>query len=259
VRAVTQVVRYRGDTEEERQAAFRRDAANRAPAGWTVTAQISEYVSGAPGPELVVTYEREADAGGSDYPSTASSDQGHASAWSAPTSYGAPARRGAPAPRPPAGWPVAAQSAPPMGWDTPPAQRPRSSGWDAPDLGDYRSTGAEGRPWIRRVLAIGSPILFVLVSGMTPADWGGSHPAGDYFPMAVEIALMAAFLLGLGLYAARQTMLGRGIWQIAAVALAILAGVFALVAVLYFAYATGLTAPAVEGALLPTIPLERLP
>jgi hypothetical protein len=53
-----ETVRYWGETEADRQAAFATDSAVRARAGWTPLDQITEFAFGKTGMDLVVTYRR---------------------------------------------------------------------------------------------------------------------------------------------------------------------------------------------------------
>jgi hypothetical protein len=226
VTAITQIVRYRGDTEEERRAAFAKDAAVRSAAGWTVAGQTSEYVLGVLAPELVVTYQREAGAGIADYPTTAphdSPDHGR-------TRSDTPATR----PRPP--WTPAAPPHPPAGWGSPsgPASQPTWNGAPAPT-----AVRASGNAWLRRLLVFGSAILFTVFSGLPPADWNGLHPSEGYFWMGMETGLIGTFLLGLGLYAAGWRVIHPAIWRIVAVVLVILAAICTLVTLDYFGNAAG--------------------
>jgi hypothetical protein len=58
VAATQETVRYWGETEAQRDAAFRPDSVARGAAGWRVLSQTTEWPFGKLGLDLVVTYER---------------------------------------------------------------------------------------------------------------------------------------------------------------------------------------------------------
>jgi hypothetical protein len=63
-----ETVRYRAETDPERQQAFAADADLKARDGWVPVSQATEYPIGKPGLELVVTYERPIASGAGDDP-----------------------------------------------------------------------------------------------------------------------------------------------------------------------------------------------
>ena len=221
---VRQIIRYRGDTDEARLAALTADSAARAAAGWTVAAQATEYVFGAVAPELVVTYERESGAPLAGNP---------AAAPAAPAAPGNPYESSG----------SGTFDAPPAAWAYPAGQWYQPDADVPPPAKPFRLPGILDRAWLRRLLIIGSPILFVAFSGLTPHSWDGIHPVADYAWIGVEITLAGTLLLGLGLYAGRWKLIHPGIWRTAAIALAVTAALCGLAAATYFAYAVGLDTP----------------
>ena len=249
--AIRQTVRYRGDTEEARQAAFRADVPTRAAAGWVVATQGTEYEMGAPGPELVVTYEHPTDfeppPESQWRPMPAPPSQaGRAAAWKPATAANEPAA-----------WTPQRPARAPVAW-APPRPAPRPEPWD---VGGYAATvpvpgrtqqadkdGDEtsARLWLRRLMTFGTPVVFVAVALMIPSAQEGRPATADYPALAVESALIGVFTLGIAWYAARWRGLRRILRWLVVSGLVLLAILFGLAAL---QYASGV-GPSAAGPLL---------
>ena len=186
-----ETVRYWGETEEARQAAFQADAAVRAPLGWRPVSQSREMPFGKTGLDLVVTYQRDG------------------AAPVAPPPVGPP--------------PVTPTRAPPLGeWRTPPPAPPiappivppacasgSAAGWRYPPQPPAQVPGGgPGGPRTRsvfrrrlRILMVVGGMIGFFVDAILLPHYEGPPPPSAYFGLGIACQLSAVVSLGIGWYA----------------------------------------------------------
>ncbi len=208
-----QTVRYWGETEEERQAAFKEDAARKAAAGWYVVGQTTEWPVGKTGLDMVVTYEL-------------AGIQGTDGRFSPPLQL------------PPTGSEPGPKLT--LNWRPQPSRYPEPAPWlsSMPP----QTTAAPEPRWqrlLRRSLVFGGIpawVALALVIELIAPSHGGPPPPAQYPGLAVACWLEALIAIGLTFYLVR--------WRRLPIALRVLGslvlGVFIVAITIYgLIYAAG--------------------
>ena len=202
--AAQETVRYWGEAEADRQAAFQADAVKREALGWHAVGWTTEFPFGKPGLDLIVTYERD----------SADHEASQLASAAAPAPSMPPVQ-----PVQPAGSPPYWQQ--PWQWQPLVPPRPRSA------AGRFLTGRKPDEPaiarYLRRLLVFGSLVAWFVVGLVTESGGRGSGPPlpSQYPGLAVVCFLEAAIALGLAWYLYRWIRLPAALRGIGIVILAI--------------------------------------